>query len=338
MNIEPLISIIVPVYNVENYLDKCITSIISQTYKNIEVLLVDDGSTDGSSDICKKYSNKDNRIKYLYEKNAGQASARNMGLDICKGEYIGFVDSDDWILPNMYEKLMYVMKETNVDIVMCNNYKDVVNPKENMPGKMKLYSKDEFMPLSLTDKINANPFDKLYKRHIFDKVRFPLGICAEDLAIIHLIMNNATKLAIISDKLYVYDTMRKTSTTNDPDKNIANSFDRAEIFREKLLFAEKYYPNSCVQIYKMAMDFYVSSYIKMVASTDLYLYNEKMNTVKDWIETTTNYRQYDSKLIRFCIDKIQNDNLIALKLINHIRLMKKKIRRKKKTAAVDNLI
>lgn len=338
MDTKPLISIIVPVYNVKEYLDKCIYSIINQTYRNIEIILIDDGSTDGSSDICKKYLGIDDRIIYLYKENGGQASARNMGLDICRGEYIGFVDSDDWILPNMYERLMGVMQENDVDIVMCNNYKDCIEISRNTPGKMRIYSKKEFMPLALTDKINANPFDKLYKRHIFNGIKFPLGICAEDLAIIHLIMNNAESLAVISDRLYVYDTIRGNSTTNSPKKEIANSFDRAEIFKEKLYFSEKFYPEKSIEIYKMAMDFYVSSYVKMVSSNTVALYNEKLEAVKNWIETTQKYRKYDSKVISFCLKNIQKDNIFVLKAINCIRLLKKTFKKKKKTAAVDSLI
>src|SRR5665647_2657921 len=102
---NPLISIIVPIYKVENYIRNCVDSILNQTYKNLEVILVDDGSTDNCGNICDEYSLKDNRIKTIHKKNGGLSSARNAGLDVAKGEYIGFIDSDDWIEKDMYESL-----------------------------------------------------------------------------------------------------------------------------------------------------------------------------------------------------------------------------------------
>lgn len=116
---NPKVSVIVPVYNVEKYLSKCIDSIINQTLSNIEIILVNDGSTDNSGKIIDEYAKKDSRIKVIHKKNGGQGSARNAGLDIAKGEYIGFVDSDDWIDSNMYEKLYINAKEKSLDISIC---------------------------------------------------------------------------------------------------------------------------------------------------------------------------------------------------------------------------
>lgn len=106
MNVQPLISIVVPVYNVKQFLTKCLNSIISQTYSNLEIIVVDDGSTDGSATICDDYAKKDKRISVIHKENGGLASARNAGIDVAKGTYIGFVDSDDYIEPYMYEKLL----------------------------------------------------------------------------------------------------------------------------------------------------------------------------------------------------------------------------------------
>ena len=118
---EPLISIIVPVYNVEKYLSKCIDSIINQTYKNIEIILIDDGSTDSSGAICDKYALVDSRIHVLHIENSGVSNARNVGLNHATGDYIGFVDSDDYIEPNMYELLLEELIADDVDVVQCNH-------------------------------------------------------------------------------------------------------------------------------------------------------------------------------------------------------------------------
>lgn len=122
-----LISIIVPVYNVEKYLNKCIDSIINQTYKNIEIILVDDGSTDNSGKICDEYLLRDSRIKVIHKNNGGLSSARNEGINISSGEYIGFVDSDDWVEPNMYEEMYKKILYSNADIVDCGYWKEYEN-------------------------------------------------------------------------------------------------------------------------------------------------------------------------------------------------------------------
>ena len=117
------ISVIVPVYKVEPYLKQCVDSIINQTYKNLEIILVDDGSTDNCGKICDEYASKDNRIKVLHIENGGPAVARNAGLDIATGKYIGYVDSDDYIEPDMYETLYNAMIKTNAGLVVCNWYR-----------------------------------------------------------------------------------------------------------------------------------------------------------------------------------------------------------------------
>lgn len=118
---NPLISVIVPIYNAEEYLDRCVMSILNQTYKNLEIILVNDGSTDGSPQKCDNYANNDSRIKVIHKSNGGVCSARNAGLDICQGEYIGFVDSDDWIDPIMYEKLLSLCKEEGTVATIGSN-------------------------------------------------------------------------------------------------------------------------------------------------------------------------------------------------------------------------
>ena len=120
-----MISVIVPVYNVEPYLRKCLDSIVNQTYRDFEILIIDDGSTDGSGRICDEYAEKDSRIKVFHTENRGLSCARNLGLAEAKGEWIGFVDSDDWIEPDMYEVLIRRAEETGADVVECSHYKEL---------------------------------------------------------------------------------------------------------------------------------------------------------------------------------------------------------------------
>ncbi len=124
---DKLISIIIPVYNVERYLRECIDSIIAQTYKNLEIILVDDGSSDKSGEICDEYSKKDSRIKVIHKKNGGLSDARNVALDIAKGDYIGFIDSDDYIEKDMFQILYNLAEEYNAEISSISFYKMLEN-------------------------------------------------------------------------------------------------------------------------------------------------------------------------------------------------------------------
>ena len=117
-----LISVIVPIYNSEKYLEQCIESIINQKYSNLEIILVNDGSVDGSLKICEKYAKKDNRIKVIDKKNEGVSVARNVGMEVSSGQWISFIDSDDWIDPDMFEKMLAKSKDDDFDVIMCNCY------------------------------------------------------------------------------------------------------------------------------------------------------------------------------------------------------------------------
>lgn len=201
-----MISIIVPIYNVEKYLSKCIKSIINQTYKDLEIILVDDGSTDNSGKICDEFAIKDNRIKVIHKKNAGVSSARNQGLDKANGDYIAFVDSDDYIEKDMYEKMVNVMNKYDVDIVSCNY--NHVNEKIE---PFFILDKDEYInnKTELIEKVfqyknyDMILFNKLYKKYIWKDIRFPLGInLAEDLMMLYPTINLANRFYCIKEALY----------------------------------------------------------------------------------------------------------------------------------------
>ena len=147
MNNKHLISIIVPVYNVEKYIDKCIKSILEQTYKNLQIILIDDGSQDKSGQICDEYELQDNRIEVIHKKNGGLSDARNLGIKKARGEYIGFVDSDDYISKNMYEDMYKIIQEKDSDVCICNVY-NVIDGKEilkNEDNGLKEYNKIEIL-------------------------------------------------------------------------------------------------------------------------------------------------------------------------------------------------
>ena len=185
MEQNPLISVIVPVYNVEAWLPRCVDSILSQTYENLEILLVDDGSTDDSGLICEEYAKKDTRIRVIHKENGGLSSARNSGLDAASGEYIGFVDSDDWIEPRMYQRLGEAITGTDSDIASCGARRVWADerPDQDLCGGSRdgiLDGDDAMKALITTDGLVQTVWNKLYRSDIAKAVSFPVGQLYED--------------------------------------------------------------------------------------------------------------------------------------------------------------
>lgn len=205
--IHPLVSIIVPIYKVEPYLRRCIDSITSQTYTNLEIILVDDGSPDNCPQICDEYAGKDKRIVVVHKKNGGLSEARNVGLDICKGEYISFVDSDDWVNEKYIEKLLCFAAKENADIIIGENIRTEGNSK--LPREsvfIKAYtSKEALHHLFGQNHIAFTvSWGKLYKRTLFKSVRFPVGKFYEDQFTTYILFYNAKKIIYTSEILYLY--------------------------------------------------------------------------------------------------------------------------------------
>ena len=171
MIMNDLISVIVPVYNVKNYLEKCLDSIINQTYKNLEIILINDGSTDESLDICYMYEKKDNRIKVYNQENHGLSYTRNRGIELARGKYIGFVDSDDVISPFMYEFLYKAINEYNSKISICDFVRFSDKPTFNETYEsISLTKIDAIKELMIDKKIANHAVDKLYLRELFNEL------------------------------------------------------------------------------------------------------------------------------------------------------------------------
>ncbi len=210
--LEPKISIIVPIYNVEKYLEKCIQSILNQTFNDFELILVDDGSPDGCADICDKYQAVDTRVQVIHKKNGGLSDARNAGLELARGDYIGFVDSDDFIAENMYELLYENIQNSHADIAICNYTR--VDEQDNLIDKKdayyipdyRCYEQEEFVEEMVQEYggyfvVTVN---KLYKKEIFENLRFPIGKQHEDEFLIHRIIGKCHKIVCIKEVLYFY--------------------------------------------------------------------------------------------------------------------------------------
>ena len=213
------VSIIVPVYNTAQWLDRCIDSLVNQTYKNIEIILVDDGSTDNSPQVCNFWQEKDNRLIYIKKENGGQASARNMALDVSTGEYICFVDSDDFVSPCFVEKLLDMCIENNVKSSCCGyTIVDELATADMMPMpsadmNVEVISKYNYFERIYTDKevYYVVVWNQIYHKSIFENLRFEEGKIHEDEGIIPPIVDQCENLAISYEPLYFY-SVRQGST------------------------------------------------------------------------------------------------------------------------------
>ena len=206
MNQKALISVVIPVYKVEAYLDKCISSVVGQTYENLEIILVDDGSPDGSGMICDAWAAKDRRIRVIHQENAGGGAARNAALDVARGELIAFVDSDDYLHPEMYAHLSDLL-EQGADIAECGHV-DVTDDAQTFEypaGQTKIYTVQEAMGEHIQDGIFRQLiWNKLYRREVIGDVRFPVGKKIDDEFFTYLVIGNA-KTLIRSDRIcYAY--------------------------------------------------------------------------------------------------------------------------------------
>lgn len=204
---EKLITVIVPIYNVEKYLKKCINSIINQTYKNMEIILVDDGSTDQSGKICDEFALKDTRIKVIHKENGGLSSARNTALKIAKGEYIGFVDSDDYICEDMYKTLYDTMIKNEADISIVSFYEEYRNKVVGVSdsGELIIFNKLEAINELLIDsRIQSYAWNKLFRKELFENIEFPNGKNFEDIATTLLLFEKANKVVLLETPKYHY--------------------------------------------------------------------------------------------------------------------------------------
>lgn len=237
-----LITVIIPVYNVKPYLSKCIESVIKQSYKNLEIILVDDGSDDGSFSVCKEFSKKDNRIKLYHTENLGLSHARNVGLDHASGEYIIFVDSDDYIRKDMISTM--VSKGEDADLVICNYEKVLSDSDKKIPQDAKCLKDDnwnfkqfwEHYYLENLGIFCCVAWNKLYKKELFKDIRYPIDKIHEDEYIINDIIGRCNRIRVIKNSLYYY-VQRKDSIMHASYKGC---FDGAEAFLNRCNSFEKY--------------------------------------------------------------------------------------------------
>ncbi len=239
MTEDEMISVIIPVYNVEKYLDKCIRSVVEQTYKNLEIILVDDGSSDQCGAICDKWAERDERIRVIHKANGGVSDARNAGLDLASGTYIGFVDSDDYIHPEMYQRLYEKIKKCDADLALCgfdwvDEQDNTIIRSEKTPYEGLVEKKDAIRNI-LFNTLYVVVWNKLFKRELFLNRRFMYGKYGEDIFIMPELYNSCKRIVILSDKYYCY--VQSPNSICRREKTVWH-LDAVEAYYEMLLFCK----------------------------------------------------------------------------------------------------
>ena len=292
---EDLISVIVPVYNVEKYIKKCIDSIINQTYKNIEIILIDDGSKDNSGKICDEYKEIDKRVFVIHKNNEGVSIARNIGIEMAKGQWISFIDSDDWIEENYLEKMFNTARTKNADVVLCaynRIWKDRVE-RINFTNNKKSYSSKEYLINSLNPQTGFGFCHmKLIKSDVIKDIRFNQSLKVGEDAFFNIELSNNIKKAVIVEK------------------NIYNY---------------RFNDNSLVRKYDKD---YVTKYYNAVNAMKEYV-EKKYKDNKEIMQNLYNYIAYHVLLIivNYCYNNENHEKYLSLKKVCKIPLFRESIKK-----------
>ena len=330
------ISIIIPIYKVEGYLRKCIKSVLNQTYENLEIILVDDGSPDNCGKIADAFSEMDNRIKVIHQENKGLCAARNAGLAVATGEYIGFIDSDDWILPDMYEYLYNNLKEYDADITACRYFRILKNKKTraNTDGQVKIFNKDQAIH-NIVEKFELRTvfWNKLFKKEIFENIKFPEGKVFEGTNMMHLVLENANKIVLLPDPKYYYvDTESSIINT----KNIKNNCDYVLGFIKRYNELIKKYPDLKETMIMQVIEnsILLLETLNNFNNKQLKNHEEKFITIYNFIEKHIKYIEKLPKVNKITIWKLESyknvkkSKMILVNIVTRLSRTLTKIRKK----------
>ncbi len=302
---DDLISVIVPVYNVERYLKRCVDSILNQTYKNLEIILVDDGSTDRSGDICDEYKKIDYRIKVIHQTNRGLSGARNSGIDIAGGKYIGCVDSDDYIHPQMYEKLHELILSTKADMAVCG-YRQIYDESFRLypvgDANIEVHTGFEAMENLFHEPFEqiywVEAWNKLYSRWIFDTIRYPEGVNFEDNYIFHRILDLVNTVSYTHEKLLYY--FQRTDSIVRENYSL-KKMDELKAFESRVrYFEEKGYYKLKEKACFAWMERLTGHYQKLSSLKYGKVYQKQIkNKIKDILNREKWIRQYRKQLLKY---------------------------------------
>ena len=322
---SPLISVIVPVYNTERYLDKCMRSILDQTHRNLEIILVDDGSTDGSSEKCDFWAQADPRVRVIHKPNGGQASARNAALNECCGEYIGFVDSDDWIAPEMYAELWAQAKKYGAKLAVCGRY-DAFDDTDEMCigkrlGESGLFRAYDVLPkMTMGQMSDFSVCDKLHAAELWKEIRFPEGEIYEDFAVMYKVLLAAETVVLCDQPFYFYFHRSNSTVTSGFREALTAYPKQTKNFISYISSVHPEYTKYAVWAHVKALQFLM---IKLLRS-DKKNFCEHSGLYEEYVHELKNYRDMWTKDSLFTkADWIIGDLLLHKNIARPLFLLKK---------------
>lgn len=309
MDTEPLVSIIVPIYNVEAYLRECLDSVCNQTYRNIEIILVNDGSTDGSEVICEEYLTRDERIILINKDNGGLSSARNAGISVAKGEYIGFIDSDDIVHHMFVETMIHALVESGCRVVVCDYCTEIKN-MICMDSDYSVLSSAEAISGLLDDYgYRCSAWDKMYRRECFNDLLFPEGKIYEDIKLMYQLFKRTESIAYIKHPLYFYRKRKGSITKSCFSSGVYFLLESLDYVREDSSSIKEVDHNRVLVGY---MSYYMGLFIRKGLAS-----NEDINTEADHLRNLVkknNKVLITSRSIRF----VKKTELILFAFFPHI--------------------
>lgn len=290
----PRLSVIVPVYKVEKYIHKCVDSILNQTFSDFELILVDDGSPDNCGRICDEYAAKDSRVRVIHKKNGGLSDARNFGIDAAQGEVLSFIDSDDWIEPVTYEKVINYLDSNCLDIVhfdVC----EVKNGKEYVSyhgPENQVLSREEALYEILVDKIDNSACDKVFRKTVFSDVRFPYGRKYEDVSTIYKVFNNAKRIGYYKGAFYYY--LKREGSIVASSFNALTRYDSFLGYKERYCFAME----NCLKAVELSKMFAVKAAISCITAESAgcgYISNDNKEDLYGFLKATKSVHGLNAK-------------------------------------------
>lgn len=284
MTEKPLVSAIVPIYNTEKYLKKCVDSILNQTYQNLEIWLVDDGSTDQSAAMCDRYADMDPRVQVIHKENGGLSDARNVALDRMHGEFVAFVDSDDWIAENWIEELVTACVTLDADIAVgrvCVFSFGRYSYTPFVTSKNVLEPPEQMIAYICTTDLRPYACNKIYRSNLFDTIRFPYGRIYEDTFVAPVLLGSSRRTAI-TDQCVYYVRVREGSITHQPfsDKRLQDS---QQSNKEMLKYYKAFYP----ELENLATRNYINQMFsvlkEIIQSDDFHIYDAQIISIEEII-------------------------------------------------------
>lgn len=280
----PTVSVLIPVYNVERYLPRCLDSVLAQTWTDYECIIVDDGSTDNSGSICDEYARKDSRFIVIHKENGGISSARNAAVEMASGEFISFIDSDDYALPNYLERLLDIQHQTKAAIVKCGYFSGCL-PVQNPQPNLTIETGKGFTARLIRDDIGSQLWQYLIKRSLWTGIIFPDGRVAEDMMALYKITFLANFVASTDEKLYFYFSTRPDNTTNSLKGLVTGALHRAIACCDRYYFSQGLYDKSTqVVLFNKAVLFFNSA-ITVKKPQDR-RFDEDINTLRHFVRGT----------------------------------------------------